>query len=101
LSLPYQFHPLAEQELDEAVDFLEAERPGTGLALATAVEQAVHQVCEYPRSGRVVRADIRSKLVLPTRRWHYSVIYRIRHDHVRVLAVAHHRRQPFYWFARR
>jgi toxin ParE1/3/4 len=101
LSFPYRFHPLAQQELDEAVDFLEAERPGTGLALAAAVEQALLQVCEYPQSGPVVRAQIRSKLVLPTHRWHYAVIYRIKPDHIRVLAVAHQRRQPFYWLARR
>jgi plasmid stabilization system protein ParE len=101
LSLPYQFHPLAQQELDEAVDFLEAERPGTGLALAAAVERAIHQICEHPQSGPLVRAHIRSRLVLPARRWHYTVFYRVKHDHLRVLAVAHQKRQPFYWFARR
>jgi plasmid stabilization system protein ParE len=101
LSLPYRFHPLAQQELDEAVDYLEAERPGTGLALADAVEQALFQVCEYPKFGPLVRSDIRSKLVLPSNRWHYAIFYRIKRDHIRVLAIAHHRRQPFYWLARR
>ena len=101
MSLPYRFHPLAEQELSEAVESLEAERPGTGLALAAAVEQAILQVCEYPQGAPMLRPNIRAKAVLPTRRWHYAIIYRAQPGYIRVLAIAHRRRQPFYWLGRR
>jgi len=64
LSLSYRFHPLAEQELSEAVEYLEAERPETGLALAEAIEQAILQICEFPKAAPLVRPNIRAKAVL-------------------------------------
>jgi plasmid stabilization system protein ParE len=35
------------------------------------------------------------------KRFPYSVFYRLREDHVRILAVAHQKRRPFYWRKRR
>jgi hypothetical protein len=39
VTLAFDLHPLAESELDAAVDLLEVERPGTGFDLADAVEE--------------------------------------------------------------
>ena len=100
MSLPYRFHPLAEQELEASADLLESERPGIGSEFANAVERAILQVCEHPQSSPVARGQVRAKLVLPSTRWPYTVFYRQKGDHIRVLAVAHQKRQPFYWLGR-
>jgi len=92
---------LAEHELQATVDFLESERPGTGFELASAVETAIMQACQFPESAPLARGQVRAKLVLPSSRWPYTVFYRIKPDHIRVLALGHHRRQPFYWLGRR
>lgn len=99
--LPYVFHPLAERELDEAVEYYEGILPGKGLELARDVRSAILQVCELPESAPVSRGAVRSIMVQPDNRWSYTVHYRVKSSHIRVLAVAHQARQPFYWFGRR
>lgn len=99
--LPYEFHPMAEKELDEAVEHYQAISPGKGLELARQVRAAILQVCEFPDSAPITRGTIRSVVVQPDTRWDYTVHYRVKSTHIRVLAVAHQARQPFYWFGRR
>lgn len=99
--LRFEFHPLAERELDEAVEHYEAISPYKGLELARQVRSAILQVCEFPDSAPITRGTIRSVVVQPHSRWDYTVHYRVKPTHIRVLAVAHQARQPFYWFGRR
>ena len=99
--LPYEFHPLVKRELDEPVEYHENISPGKGLELARQVRTAILQVCEFPDSAPISRAAVRSVVVQPDNRWDYTVHYRDKPTHIRVLAVAHQARQPFYWFARR
>lgn len=101
MTLPFRFHPLAERELQATVDLFEFEQSGTGLELLSAVENAIMQVCQFPESAPIARGSVRAKLVLPFSRWPYTVFYRIKPDHIRFLALGHHRRQPFYWLSRR
>lgn len=99
--LPYEFHPLAERELDEAVGHYEAVSPGKGLELARQVYSAILQICEFPESAPLSRGTIRSIVVQPDSQWDYTIHYRAKPARVRILAVAHQARQPFYWFGRR
>lgn len=98
--LPYELHPLAEAELDEAVAHYEAVLPGKGLELARHVEAAIEQVCVLPESAPITRGTVRSIVVQPTARWSYTLHYRVKPTGLRILAVAHQKRQPFYWFGR-
>ncbi|HEX4956414.1 MAG TPA: type II toxin-antitoxin system RelE/ParE family toxin [Thermoanaerobaculia bacterium] len=99
--LPYQFHPLAEVELDEAVAYYEAIQPGKGLELARQIGAALEQVRAFPESAPITRGTVRSIVVQPSGRWSYTVHYRVKPTGLRILAVAHQKRQPFYWLARR
>ena len=99
--LPYEFHPLAERELDEAVEHYETISPGKGLELARQVRSAILQAREFPDSAPITRGAIRSIVVQPDNQWEYTVHYRVKPTHIRVLAVSHQARQPFYWLRRR
>jgi plasmid stabilization system protein ParE len=99
--LPHEFHPLADRELEEAVDHYEEIVSGKGLELAQQVRAAIAQICEFPESAPISRGTVRSIVVQPTSRWEYTIHYRAKTDLIRVLAVAHQARQPFYWFGRR
>ena len=99
--LRYEFHPVAVRELDEAVDHYEALAPSKGLELARSVRAAIAQICAHPDSAPISRGTVRSIVVQPDTRWTFTVHYRAKQDHIRILAVAHHARQPFYWFGRR
>lgn len=99
--LPYVFHPLAETELDEAVGYYEAIQPGKGLELARQIQAAIEQIRTFPQSAPITLGTVRSLIVQPSTRWSYTLHYRVKPEGLRILALAHQKRQPFYWFGRR
>jgi toxin ParE1/3/4 len=58
------FHPLAEQELLDAVSYYEEQESGLGLEYLGEVEHAVNFIMRYPEAGSKVRGSIR-RLTLP------------------------------------
>jgi toxin ParE1/3/4 len=91
------FHPMAEQELLDAVSYYEEQETGLGLEYLGEVEHAVNFLMRYPEAGSKVRGSIR-RLTLP--KFPYSLLYRVMEEQIRVLAVAHHKRKPKYWVDR-
>jgi toxin ParE1/3/4 len=95
---PVVFNPLAEKELFDAAAYYEDQRSGLGLEYLKEVEHAVIFLIRYPESGSMVQGSVR-RLVLP--KFPYSLLYRVlENDQIRILAVAHHKRRPQYWFER-
>jgi len=94
---PAIFHDLAEKELNEAAAYYASARPGLGDAFVSEVQRAVEALATSPFAGTAVEKDVRWWLV---RRFPYSVLYRVRDDHTRILAIAHQKRRPFYWRGR-
>jgi len=94
---PAYFHRLAEAEFTEAAEYFERESPGLGGAFIDAVEACVAGIVEIPEAGRVVIGGVRRRMV---RRFPYSVLYAIKSDHIRLLAVMHAKRRPMYWIDR-
>jgi len=50
-----------------------------------------------PEASSAVHARTRRKVLLG---YPYSLMYSLTDSEIRVLAVAHHSRRPFYWHAR-
>ena len=98
MTLPVIFHEFAENELNEAAEYYAQARPGLGEAFLAEVQGAVDALAATPLAGQAVEGDVRWWLV---RRFPYSVFYRVRADHIRVLAIGHQKRRPFYWRGRR
>jgi plasmid stabilization system protein ParE len=98
VSLPVTFHELAEEELNEAAAYYAEARPGLGEAFLNEADRAVQALASSPLAGTVVDKDVRWWLLS---RFPYSILYRARPDHIRVLAVAHQKRRPLYWRGRR
>lgn len=94
MTLGISFHEDARTEFDEAADFYGMERTSLGLVFVDAVEQAIDHVREYPDSCPVLCGRARKARV---HRFPYSVLYSVTGDRIRVLAVAHDRRRPYYW----
>ena len=97
LGLEFRFNRQALIELEDAGAEYESESRGLGLRFLDSVKYAIEQICDYPELAPVLRRLIRRKVILD---FPYSILYRINPGHVRILAVAHHRRQPFYWLQR-
>ena len=92
------WHPLARRELFESSDFYEREVAGLGEIFLDRIEGALEQLRAHPRSGPSTRRDARKCRVS---RFPYNLIYRIEADRIFILAVAHHKRRPYYWARRR
>lgn len=79
-----------------------AERVGLGDAFAAAVTDAIEAVMDWPGMGAPV-SERHAEVLRQIRvnRFPYHVGYVATDEELRVLAVAHERRQPGYWTARR
>ena len=91
------FHELAEFELNDAAVFFEIKREGLGFRFLSAIEAAVAHIREHPEASLVIIQDVRCKVL---RTFPYSIMYSIKPDRIRILAVANQRRRPFYWRGR-
>lgn len=94
----YRFHPVAEAEHYEAIQFYESRSPGLGGDYLLEFEQIMEHVVEAPHRFRIERKpDIRRASLT---RFPYKIIYRTAEGYVQVLAVSHKRRRPGYWARR-
>jgi len=95
--MPVRFHPAAERELLQEVDYYTSGRQGAGVKFAAAVEQAVARLAARPLSGAPSFGNTRGMRV---KGFPFNVVYAVVGDAIVVLAVAPHRRRPQYWASR-
>lgn len=91
------FHPKAEVELNQAVDWYEARTLGLGVEFANEIRAAVQRAQAFPRAWQVLEGDVRRALV---NRFPYGLLYTHDAGHLFVVAVMHLRQQPDYWHTR-
>jgi plasmid stabilization system protein ParE len=91
-------HEAAEAELNEAADFYDMESPGLGTVFIDEIQRVIENVTMFPEASQLLVGRIRRKL-LPA--FPYSLIYSVHSSEIRILAVAHQKRRPFYWRRRR
>lgn len=90
----FAFHPEAESEFLEAIDFYEDAKESLGLEFASAVFSSISSICAHPRAWPVVSDDIRRCLV---NRFPYGILYSEIGGEVTIHAVMHLHRNPDYW----
>jgi toxin ParE1/3/4 len=91
-------HESAEIEINEAADFYDLENPGLGSVFLDEVERGLESILNFPDAFENVRGGVRKKLLT---RFPYTLVYSVRDNEIRLLAVAHQKRRPFYWRSRR
>ena len=91
------FHRLAESELNEAAQYYELERPGLGSAFLNEVERCLQSISEHPEAGPAILGQVRRRLL---RRFPYGLLYTLKTDGPRILAVMNLKRRPTYWVGR-
>jgi toxin ParE1/3/4 len=95
-------HDAATAELEEAEDWYEAERPGLGDDLSAEVDRALEILRESPTTwprwpGSPPTPFVRRFLLW---RFPFALAYMVEPSRIVVLAVAHTKRRPDYWFHR-
>jgi toxin ParE1/3/4 len=93
MSRSLRFHPEAETELNDAADYYAPQSPGLDQRFIAALELTLAQIVALPEASSPVNARTRRR-ILPA--YPYSIMYSVTEWEIRVLAVAHHARRPFY-----
>jgi plasmid stabilization system protein ParE len=92
------FHPAARRELEETIDYYNAERQGLGREFREEVQRMLDLLTRFPRLGQPIRERVRRMMLS---RFPYHIYYRLLESgNLRILAVAHNRRRPEYWVGR-
>ncbi|MGE4068692.1 MAG: type II toxin-antitoxin system RelE/ParE family toxin [Vicinamibacterales bacterium] len=97
---PVNIAATASRELAEAVRWYETKRPGLGGEFYDAVVEAIALLQQRPGVGRQVDGPPPYRQML-VERFPYHVVYRERPADLYVVAVAHTKRRPEYWKARK
>ena len=92
--MTFSFHPEAEEEFNEAIDYYENNEPGLGYDFSIEVHAAIQNIVNYPTAWKIIEDDVRACLV---NRFPYNILYSIEQKGIFVLAVMHQRRHPDNW----
>lgn len=90
----FQFHPVANVELDLAVEYYEGCQSGLGLEFAEEVYATIARIIEYPEVWSPMSSNTRRCL---TNRFPYGIIYRMKNNNLHIIAVANLHRRLDYW----
>ncbi len=96
--MTFSFHPEAEAELNQAIDYYEEIDPGLGWDFAVEVNSTVQRTIAFPNAWPVIEGEIRRSLV---RRFPYGVLYSEENGQIYIVAVMHLHRHPDYWKMRK
>ena len=70
---------------------------GLGSAFLADVQRCCASIVEHPEAGHAIRGAVRRRLLA---RFPYAILYTLKSDTVRVLAVMNLQRRPGYWVGR-
>lgn len=88
------YRKAAVAEFEDAAKWYEERRRGLGEEFVIEIEQALEGVSQAPQRYPIVFGDVRRAV---TRRFPYSIYFRLRGDTMVVLAIFHGRRNPLIW----
>ena len=83
--------------MNDAADYYVRESPGLGSAFLDEVDRGLDRIRAYPYATAEVARGIRKSVLA---RYSYTLVYEVRDDAIRILAIAHQRKRPYYWRGR-
>jgi hypothetical protein len=92
--MTFAFHPEAEEEFSQSIQYYEDCEPGLGEDFSLEVFSSIQNILSYPNAWPVVEEDVRRCL---TNRFPYGVLYSVEPDHIYILTIMHLHRHPDYW----
>ncbi|TAL46536.1 MAG: type II toxin-antitoxin system RelE/ParE family toxin [Methylovulum sp.] len=90
----YSFHPEAETEFVQAIEYYEECEANLGYDFAVEVYSTIERTMAYPKAWPIIEKDIRRSLV---KRFPYGILYAEEDKELFIVAVMHLNRNPGYW----
>ena len=85
---------VAQNELDEAVVYHNAQSPGLGDQFLIEVLAAFDRIRKFPKAWHPYT---NTSLRCQTQRFPYSIVYQTLETEILIVAIAHMHRKPGYW----
>jgi plasmid stabilization system protein ParE len=92
--MTYSFHPDAEKELEEVEQHYDSIREDLGDRLRAEIEMTLARILKFPNAWQLLSKTVRRRRLIS---FPYGIVYRIKTDEIRILAVMHLHREPGYW----
>ena len=96
--MKYSFHPVAERELNEAIDYYNECQDGLGLEFAKEVYSTIQNILSFPQAWTPLSKNTRRCII---NRFPYGVIYQVTDEEIFIIAVMQLNRKPKYWEKRK
>jgi plasmid stabilization system protein ParE len=93
----YSFHPYAEKELEEVERYYDNIREELGNRFRAETEMAISRILDFPNAWQPLSENTRRRTL---KTFLYGIVYRVKTDEIRILAVMHLHREPNYWVDR-
>ena len=94
----YTFHPKAEIELNEYIEYYETCKKNLGLEFANEIYTTIQRIISFPKAWKILDLDIRRCL---TNRFPFGIIYYEKNNEIIILAIMQLNRKPNYWINRK
>ena len=93
--MTYTFHPEAEIEFNNAIDYYEDSKKGLGLKFAVEVYNTINKrIIPYTNAWHKIDKNTRRCLA---NRFPFGIIYYQKNNQIIILAVMHLHKKPNYW----
>ena len=92
--MKYSFHPEAESEFAQAIEYYEEKEEGLGYDFAVEIYSTIERTLAHPKAWPIMEGDIRRSLV---RRFPYGILYAEEGEEIFIVGVMHLHRDPDYW----
>ena len=94
----YSFHPHAEKELEEIEAHYDGIRESLGNRFRDEIQTTISRILKFPHGWQPLSRIVRRCRI---HGFPYGIVYRVKSDEIRLLAVMHLHRKPNYWTYRR
>lgn len=92
--MTFSFHPEAESEFVDAINYYEECESGLGEDFSIEVYATIRNILVFPTAWPVIDEPVRRCL---TNRFPFGILYSIDQGVIFILAVMHLHRHPDYW----
>ena len=93
----YSFHPEAEKELLEAINYYNECQDELGIDFAKETYKSIHNIILFPKAWTPLSSNTRRCLI---NRFPYGAIYQITEKEIYIIAIMQLNKKPNYWETR-
>lgn len=93
-----RYNPLARDEVIKAAEYFDAQAEGLGNRFLFEIDEVVRDIAASPLLWPTTKYGARKRILISP--FPYSILYKIVHGEIVIIAVAHQSRHEDYWISR-